>query len=421
MEAAYDVTEESLASQGLLRIDWARRAMPALAAIRERFTRTRPLSGLRVVAALHVTAETANLMAALRAGGAELALAASNPLSTQDDVVAALVAEHGIDVFARRGADRATYDRHIEQALETGPDLVLDDGCDLVGRLHTTHPRLLGKVRAGCEQTTTGVLRLRSMAAESALRFPVLAVNDTPTQQLFANRHGTGQSTVDAIIRATNVLLAGRTVVVAGYGNCGKGVASRARGLGAAVVVTEIDPTRALEASTDGFRVLPMAQAATEGDVFVTLTGNRDVIGADQFAVMKDNAILANSGHFDLEIDVSWLRSHCVDVRAGIRPHVDEYLMPDGRRLLVLADGRLVNLAAAEGHPPAVMDVSFAGQAMCIEWLAAHPGELAPGVHDVPAEIDRGLARLQLDAMGIRIDAPSPAQLSYLTSWRNGT
>jgi adenosylhomocysteinase len=294
--------------------------MPALAQISERFERTRPLDGLRVVAALHVTAETANLMLVLQAGGAELQLAAANPLSTQDDIVAALVNRYGIDVHAHRGADRATYDRHLEAALAAGPQLVLDDGCDLVGRLHTTHRQLLPSVQGGCEQTTTGVLRLRAMAAESALRFPVVAVNDSDIQQSFANRHGTGQSTVDAIIRSTNVLLAGRTVVVAGFGNCGKGVADRARGLGAGVIVTEVDPTRALEAAMAGFRVLPMADAAGEGDVFVTVTGNRGVLAAEHFAVMKDNAILANSGHFDLEIDVAWLRAHCVDLRSGIRP-----------------------------------------------------------------------------------------------------
>jgi len=414
------VTEESLSDQGLLRLLWAQRAMPALAQIRERFERTRALDGLRIVAALHVTAETANLMLVLQAGGAELHLAAANPLSTQDDIAAVLVNRYGIDVHARRGADRATYDRHLEQALTARPQLVLDDGCDLVGRLHTTHLDLLPAVQGGCEQTTTGVLRLRAMAAESALRFPVLAVNDSHIQQSFANRHGTGQSTVDAIIRSTNVLLAGRTVVVAGFGNCGKGVADRARGLGAGVIVTEVDPTRALEAAMAGFRVLPMDNAAAEGDVFVTVTGSRGVLAERHFAVMKDNAILANSGHFDLEIDIAWLRAHCIDLRAGIRPHVDEYLFAGGRRLLVLAEGRLVNLAAAEGHPPAVMDVSFAGQALCVEWLAAHHDTLAPGVYDVPAEIDHGLATLQLEAMGVRIDALDAAQEAYLTSWRNG-
>ncbi|MGI8530392.1 MAG: adenosylhomocysteinase [Geodermatophilaceae bacterium] len=412
--------EESLSDQGLLRLVWAQRAMPALAQISERFERTRPLAGLRIVAALHVTAETANLMLVLRAGGADLHLAAANPLSTQDDVVAVLAHRYGIDVQARRGADRATYDQHLERALATGPHLVLDDGCDLVGRLHTTHLDLLPAVQGGCEQTTTGVLRLRAMSAESALRFPVVAVNDSGIQQSFANRHGTGQSTVDAILRSTNVLLAGRTVVVAGFGNCGKGVADRARGLGASVIVTEVDPTRALEAAMAGFQVLPMCDAAAEGDVFVTVTGSRGVLAERHFAVMKDNAILANSGHFDLEIDVAWLRAHCVDVHPEIRPHVDEYLLAGGRRLLVLAEGRLVNLAAAEGHPPAVMDVSYAGQALCVEWLAANAGTLAPGVYDVPTEIDDGLAMLQLDAMGVRIDTLDTAQEAYLTSWRNG-
>ncbi|MBA2389941.1 MAG: adenosylhomocysteinase [Geodermatophilaceae bacterium] len=412
--------EESLSDQGLLRLNWAQRAMPALVQIRERFERSRPLDGLRVVAALHVTPETANLMLVLQAGGAELHLAAANPLSTQDDIAAALANRFGIDVQALRGADRATYDGHLEQVMTAGPHLVLDDGCDLVGRLHTTHRELLPSVLGGCEQTTTGVVRLRAMSAESALSFPVIAVNDSPIQQSFANRHGTGQSTVDAIIRSTNVLLAGRTVVVAGYGNCGKGVADRARGLGASVIVTEVDPNRALEAVMAGFRVLPMLDAAAEGDVFVTVTGSRGVLAEPHFAAMKDNAILANSGHFDLEIDVAWLHAHCVDLRAGIRPHVDEYLLADGRRLLVLAEGRLVNLAAAEGHPPAVMDVSFAGQALCVEWLAANAGTLIPGVYDVPAQIDHGLAVLQLAAMGVRIDTLDPAQEAYLTSWRYG-
>lgn len=413
-------TEESLSDQGLLRLLWAQRAMPALAQIKERFERTRPVAGLRIVAALHVTPETANLMLVLQTGGAQLHLAAANPLSTQDDIAAVLTHRYGIDVHARRGADRATYDQHLEQVLAAGPHLVLDDGCDLVGRLHTTHRHLLPAVLGGCEQTTTGVLRLRAMAAEGALRFPVVAVNDSDIQQSFANRHGTGQSTVDAIVRSTNVLLAGRTVVVAGFGNCGKGVAERARGLGAGVIVTEVDPTRALEAAMAGFRVLPMREAAAEGDVFVTVTGSRGVLAEQHFAVMKDNAILANSGHFDLEIDVAWLRAHCVDLRSGIRPHVDEYLLADGRRLLVLAEGRLVNLAAAEGHPPAVMDVSYAGQALCLEWLAANSDSLTPGVYDVPAEIDHGLAMLQLEAMGVRIDELDPAQEAYLTSWRNG-
>ena len=413
-------TEEPLSTQGLLRLDWARRGMPGLARVGERFERDRPLSGLRIVAALHITPETGVLAAVLQAGGAELHLAAANPLSTQDDIAAALVQRYDIAVHAERGADRETYDRHLERALDAGPQLVLDDGCDLVGRLHTGRRELLPDVRGGCEQTTTGVVRLRAMAAEGALRFPVLAVNDSPIQQSFANRHGTGQSTVDAIVRSTNVLLAGRTVVVAGYGNCGKGVADRARGLGAAVVVTEIDPTRALEAAMAGFRVLPMDDAAPEGDVFVTVTGSRGVLAERHFAVMKDDAILANSGHFDLEIDVAWLGEHCVDVRRGVRPHVDEYLLADGRRLLVLAEGRLVNLAAAEGHPPAVMDVSFAGQALCTEWLAAHAGSLEPGLYDVPAAIDQGLALLQLAAMRVRIDRLDPAQEAYLTSWRHG-
>lgn len=391
--------------------------MPALARIRQRYADERPLAGLRIAAALHVTPETANLVTVLRAGGAEVYLAAANPLSTQDDVVAALV-DQGVAVHARRGADAATYAAHLETVLDGRPHLVLDDGCDLISRLHTGPAERLTGVRGGCEQTSTGVVRLRAMAAEGALRFPVVAVNDGPIQQSFANRHGTGQSTIDALVRATNVLLAGRTVVVAGYGNCGKGVAERARGLGSAVVVTEVDPGRALEAAMAGFRVLPMATAATEGDVFVTVTGNRGVLTAEHFAVMRDGAILANAGHFDLEIDVAWLRTSCVEVRSGVRPQVDEYLLTDGRRLLVLAEGRLVNLAAAEGHPPAVMDVSYAGQALCLEWLARNAPGLPAGVYDVPSAIDRGLAELQLAAMGIRIDHLDGDQEAYLTSWR---
>lgn len=415
-----DAAADSLLEQGLRRLVWAQRAMPGLARIRDRFERTRPLADRCVVAALHVTAETAVLMSVLRAGGAQLHLAAANPLSTQDDIVAALSRQDGISVHAKRGADRTTYDEHLERAVLAGPDLVLDDGCDLIGRLHTTHRDLLPGVLGGCEQTTTGVLRLRAMAAEGELRFPVLAANDSPLQQSFTNRHGTGQSTVDAVVRATNVLLAGRTVVVAGFGNCGQGVADRARGLGANVIVTETDPVRALAAAMDGYRVLPMQEAAAQGDVFVTVTGSRGVLAERHFAVMKDNAILANSGHFDLEIDVAWLRATSVDVRTAIRPHVDEYLLADGRRLLVLAEGRLVNLAAAEGHPPAVMDVSFAGQALCIEWLARHAERLEPGVYDVPTELDRGLAQIQLAAMGVRIDSLDAEQEAYLTSWRTG-
>jgi len=408
------------AEAGERRIDWAARHMPVLRAIGARFAAERPLAGLRIAACLHVTAETAVLMGALRAGGAEIALAASNPLSTQDDVAAAL-AGYGITVHARAGVDRDTYYRHIHQALDIEPDLVLDDGCDLVNTLHTERTELLERVTGGCEETTTGVIRLRRMAAEGALRFPVVAVNDTRVKRMFDNRYGTGQSTLDGVMRATNALLAGRTVVVAGFGYCGRGVAERARGLGARGIVTEIDPVKALDASLQGYEVRPMAEAAAEGDVFVTVTGNRDVIRAEHFAVMKDGAILANAGHFDVEIDVRALGELAVELNPGVRPNTDEYVLPDGRRLLLLAEGRLVNLTAAEGHPAAVMDMSFAAQALAVAWLARERAGLAPGVYDVPEEIDAEVARLKLDAAGVRIDVLTPEQEDYLRSWRIGS
>ncbi|GII91036.1 adenosylhomocysteinase [Sinosporangium siamense] len=409
-----------ITAAGERRIGWAARSMPVLTALGERFGVERPLEGLRIAACLHVTAETAVLMGTLRAGGAQISLAASNPLSTQDDVAAAL-REYGVDVHARAGVDRATYYRHIDEALDIGPDLVLDDGCDLVNTLHTTRLDLLDQVTGGCEETTTGIIRLRQMAAEGALRFPVVAVNDTRTKRMFDNRYGTGQSTLDGIMRATNALLAGRTIVVAGYGYCGRGVAQRAKGLGARVIVTEIDPVKALDAALEGYDVRPMADAAVVGDVFITVTGNRDVIRAEHLAAMKDGAILANAGHFDVEIDVRALSEMAEAVNLGIRPNTDEYVLPGGRRLLLLAEGRLVNLTAAEGHPAAVMDMSFSAQALAVAWLARERGDLAPGVHDVPEEIDAEVAMLKLAAAGIGIDDLTREQEEYLHSWRVGS
>ncbi|WP_182879960.1 adenosylhomocysteinase [Microbispora sp. H10949] len=409
-----------MAEAGERRIEWAARSMPVLQAIGAGFGADRPLDGLRIAACLHVTAETAVLMGALRQGGAEIALAASNPLSTQDDVAAAL-GEYGIAVHARAGVDRAAYYRHINQALDIEPHVVLDDGCDLVNILHTERVGLLDGVMGGCEETTTGIIRLRQMASEGALRFPVVAVNDTRTKRMFDNRYGTGQSTLDGIMRATNVLLAGRTVVVAGFGFCGRGVAERAKGLGARVVVTEIDPVKALDAALQGYDVRPMSLAAEIGDVFVTVTGNRDVIRAEHLAAMKDGAILANAGHFDVEIDVRALEGMAREARFGIRPNTDEYVLEDGRRLLLLAEGRLVNLTAAEGHPAAVMDMSFSAQALTVAWLVEEPSRLPPGVHDVPAGIDVEVARLKLAAAGISIDALTAEQEEYLHSWRLGS
>ena len=395
--------------------------MPVLRQIRERFAERRPLEGLKIAACMHITTETANLIRALQAGGASVALAASNPLSTQDDTAAALVHTYGAAVFARAGTDRESYYQHIQQALETRPDLVLDDGGDLVNMLHTERLDLLDTIKGGCEETTTGVIRLHQMAKEGALRFPMVAVNDTDTKHMFDNRYGTGQSTLDGIVRATNTLLAGKTIVIAGFGYCGRGLAERARGLGARVVVTEIDAVKALDAVLQGFRVLPMAEAAPIGDIFITVTGNRDVISADHLAVMRDGAILANSGHFDVEIDVRALDRLAVDVHHGVRPFADEYVLADGRRLILLAEGRLVNLTAAEGHPAAVMDMSFADQALTCEWLATSADTLAPGVYDVPKEIDQEVARLKLASMAIEIDTLTAEQEDYLSSWRHGS
>jgi adenosylhomocysteinase len=415
----YDIADPGLAESGVRRIEWADRSMPVLRRIRERFAAERPLDGLRIAACMHVTTETANLIRTLQTGGAQVALAASNPLSTQDDTAAALVHEYGAAVFARQGVDREGYYRHIHQALEIGPELVVDDGCDLVNILHTERLDLLDGIRGGCEETTTGVIRLHQMAREGALRFPMVAVNDTDTKHMFDNRYGTGQSTLDGIVRATNTLLAGKTIVIAGFGYCGRGLAERARGMGGRVVVTEIDPVKALDAVLQGYRVQTMEQAAEHGDVFITVTGNRDVIRAEHLAGMKDGAILANSGHFDVEIDIRALAELAVDIKRGVRPQADEYVLADGRRLVLLAEGRLVNLAAAEGHPAAVMDMSFADQALTCEWIAGQ--DLVPGVYDVPKAIDTEVARLKLASMDVEIDALTPAQEEYLSSWRQGS
>jgi adenosylhomocysteinase len=416
-----DIADPLLADAGSARMEWAERSMPVLALLRERFTAEQPFAGLAVAACLNVTAETAILVRALQAGGASVSLAASNPLSTQDDVAAALALRHGIAVFARAGVDRETYYRHIEQALTGAPDLVVDDGCDLVNTLHTQRPDLLPGVRGGCESTTTGGIRLRRMAAEGALKFPVVAANDTATRRLVDSTFGTGQSVIDGILRATNTLLAGKTVVVAGFGASGRGVADRARGLGAEVVVTEIDPVRALDAVLRGFRVLPMAQAARCGHLFITVTGSTEVIGAEHLAVMRDGAILANAGHFDVEIDVRALTELAVVVQRDLRPHVDSFELPDGRRLLLLAEGRVVNLVAAEGHPAQAMDLSFGVQALALAWLAGCADQLPPDVHEVPEPIDAEAARLELAAIGTQLDSLTPAQAAYLESWRLGS
>ncbi|MDS1270393.1 adenosylhomocysteinase [Lipingzhangella sp. LS1_29] len=414
----HDVADLGLAQAGVRRIDWAERAMPVLRRIHDDFGRNRPLEGLRIAACMHVTAETANLARALRAGGAEVALAASNPLSTQDDTAAALVVEDGVAVFARSGIDAGTYEANLRTVLATAPHLLIDDGCDLVNIVHLESPDLVDNLLGGCEQTTTGVIRLRQMELEEALRIPMVAVNDTATKRMFDNRFGTGQSTLDGIMRATNALLSGRTVVVAGFGYCGRGLAERARGMGARVLVTEVNPLKALDAVMQGYTVLPMAEAAPVGDVFVTVTGNRDVIRGEHLARLKDGAILANSGHFDVEIDLAALEGLAVDVHREVRPQADEYVLADGRRIVLLAEGRLVNLGAAEGHPAAVMDQSFAVQALTARWLAEHHTEVPPGLVQVPEEIDAEVARLELAALGVEIDSLTPEQEEYLHSWR---
>ena len=417
----HDIANPALAAEGKKRIEWAERNMPVLAHIRERFEKTKPFAGVRIAACMHVTTETANLMRVLKAGGAEIALCASNPLSTQDDTAAALVYEYGISVFARNAVDRDGYYAHINAALDIQPHQVFDDGCDLVNTLHTTREELIPNIAGGCEETTTGVIRLNQMAKDGALQFPMIAVNDTDTKHMFDNRYGTGQSTLDAVFRATNFLLAGRIMVVAGFGYCGKGVAERARGLGADVIVTEIDPTKALDAMMQGFRVMPMTEAAKIGDVFITVTGNRDVLREEHFQVMKDGAILANSGHFDIEIDVAWLEQNAAKKNAKMRHQTDEYVLKNGNRILLLAEGRLVNLGAAEGHPASVMDLSFSDQALTAEYLVKEAKNLKPGVHNVPTEIDKEVARLKLASMGGAIDVLTPAQELYLNSWEHGS
>lgn len=416
----YHVKDLSLADEGKNRIEWAGIDMPVLKSIRDRFSKEKPLLGIRISACLHVTTETANLVLTLKEGGAEVHLSASNPLSTQDDVAAALVKHYGVPVFAVRGEDRDTYYSHLRAVIEREPHLIIDDGADLISTAHREYPQIAEKVLGGMEETTTGVIRLRAMAKEGVLRFPVIAVNDAHTKHLFDNRYGTGQSTIDGILRATNRLIAGSNFVVAGYGWCGKGVAQRARGLGATVIITEVDPVRALEARMDGFLVMPMSQAAKIGDFFVTVTGNTSVIRREHFEVMKDGAIVSNSGHFNVEIDLSALEEMSVSKRE-IRKEVVEYKLADGRRVFVLSQGRLVNLSAAEGHPASVMDMSFANQALSAEYIVKKGKDLSRGVYGVPPEIDKEVARLKLRSMGIEIDELTPDQVKYLSSWELGT
>ena len=417
---AYDVKDVSLADAGIKRIEWASREMPVLRQIKERFEREQPLRGQTLACCLHVTTETANLLLALQAGGAEVSVCASNPLSTQDEVAAALATVYGIPTYAIKGEDNETYYRHISAVLDTKPTVTVDDGADLVAEVHQSRTELLGTIIAGMEETTTGIIRLRSMAADGALKYPIIAVNDADTKHFFDNRYGTGQSTIDGITRATNVLWAGKNVVVVGYGWCGRGVASRAKGLGSKIIVTEVNPVRALEAAMDGFHVMPMDEAAEIGDIFITVTGGMSGIDARHFAVMKDGAIMANSGHFNVEINIEALQAMS-EHREELRPFVEQYTLEDGRRLVLLADGRLINLAAAEGHPASVMDMSFANQALCSEYVAKLDRPLEAGVHPVPPALDQEVARLKLDSMGMKIDTLSPEQKTYLESWSVGT
>jgi adenosylhomocysteinase len=420
MAASGDVKDLSLAKEGQGLIDWAAREMPVLLLIRDRFKKEKPLAGLKVSACLHVTSETANLMVTLKAGGADIVLCASNPLSTNDAVAAALTAEHGIPTFAIKGEDNDTYYSHIASALEHRPNFTMDDGADLVTMLHRQRTDLLPEVAGGTEETTTGVVRLRAMAAQGVLKYPIVAVNEALTKHMFDNRYGTGQSTLDGIIRATNVLLAGKVFVIAGYGWCGRGLASRARGMGSHVIVTEIDPLRALEAVMDGFQVMPMAEAARVGDIFVTVTGDVNVLDRAHFEAMKDGVILANSGHFNSEINLAAMDDLAGSVRQ-VRQFVQEYKLEDGRRLHVVGEGRLVNLAAAEGHPAAVMDMSFANQAVSAEWMVRNQASLEPKVYDVPKELDAEVARLKLAAMHVNIDTLTAEQEKYINSWEEGT
>jgi adenosylhomocysteinase len=416
----HEVKDLSLASMGKKRIEWAAREMPVIKQIRERFATEKPFTGIRIVACSHITTETANLAITLQAGGADALLIASNPLSTQDDVAACLVVDYGIPVFAIKGEDNATYHRHVQIALDHRPNIIIDDGSDVVATLIQERQHQLPDIIGTTEETTTGIVRLEAMFKDGVLSFPAMNVNDAETKHFFDNRYGTGQSTLDGIFRATNVLLAGKTVVVAGYGWCGKGVAMRAKGLGASVIVTEINPVRAIEAAMDGFRVMPMIEAAAQGDVFVTLTGNKHVIRTEHFDVMKDGAMLSNAGHFDLEIDLKALGAKATGVKDA-RNFTQEYTMPNGKSIVVLGEGRLINLAAAEGHPSAVMDMSFANQALACEYLAKNKGKLEPKVYSIPEEIDQNIAALKLKGMGIEIDTLTADQIEYMNSWTVGT
>jgi adenosylhomocysteinase len=415
----YDIKDKSLADQGKLRIEWASREMPVIKLIRQRFAKEKPLKGIRISACLHITTETANLALALKDGGADLVLCASNPLSTQDDVAAALV-EYNLPTFAIKGEDNKTYYQHINSALEHKPQLTVDDGADLVSTAHREKTQLLKDIIGGTEETTTGVIRLRNMADEKKLKYPIFAVNDAKTKHFFDNRYGTGQSTIDGITRATNVLWAGKNVVICGYGWCGRGIARRAQGLGALVIITEVNPISALEAAMDGYQVMPLLEAAKTGDIFITATGDVSVIDKSHFSQMKDGAILANSGHFNVEINIPALEKLAKSKRQ-MRPFVDEYTLADGRRLFLLGEGRLINLAAAEGHPASVMDMSFANQALCLEYLVKNKGKLQPKVYPVPEEIDNEIGRLKLKAMNIKIDSLTKEQKKYLESWEEGT
>jgi adenosylhomocysteinase len=417
----FHIADPGLATGGKYRIDWAEQEMPVLRQIRERFEKEKPLKGLKMSACLHVTTETANLMATLQAGGADVVLCASNPLSTQDDVAASLVHHYEIPVYAIKGEDNATYYSHIEKTLSHGPHITMDDGADLVSEIHKNRRELLKGIVGGTEETTTGVIRLRAMSADGALMFPVVAVNDSHTKHMFDNRYGTGQSTIDGIVRATNILLAGRTVVVAGYGWCGRGIASRARGMGAQVVVTEIDPVKALEAVMDGFMVMPMLNAAKVGDIFVTVTGDVNVLDRHHFEVMKGGALVANSGHFNVEINIPALNDLATGKPKLVRPFVEQFTMKDGRTINLLGDGRLINLAAAEGHPASVMDMSFANQALGAVFMARNADKLEKKVYSLPAEVDQEIATLKLEAMGVQIDKLTEEQHHYLNQWQEGT
>jgi len=417
---AYDVKNTKLAEGGRYRIEWGEQEMPVLRLIRERFAKEQPLKGIRVSACLHVTAETANLMHTLQLGGADIVLCASNPLSTQDEVAASLVTHYEIPTYAIKGEDTSTYYQHIQAALDHKPHLTMDDGADLVSTIHKQRTDLLDGIIGGTEETTTGVIRLRAMAADGALKFPVLAVNDAQTKHFFDNRYGTGQSTLDGIVRATNILLAGKNFVVGGYGWCGRGLASRARGMGASVIVTEVDPLPALEAVMDGFRVMTMAEAAKVGDIFCTVTGDINVLDKEDFELMKDGAIVANSGHFNVEINIPALEGLAKE-RRKVREYVEQFVLNDGRRINLLGEGRLINLAAAEGHPPSVMDMSFANQALGAEYMVLNAAKLEKRVYSIPAVIDREIARLKLAAMGVTIDTLSAEQVKYLNSWEEGT